>query len=67
MDVTNAHDYRTSLIQIVKDIKTFPKQMDVEYTSFQEEHKNALTKAKQEVPFLIAIQENKKENMSAKK
>ena len=54
VDLTNAHNYRTSLRQIVKDIHTFPKKMDVEYTSFQEEHEHALARAKQEVPFFEA-------------
>ena len=42
VNVINAHNYRTSLSQIVKDIHTFSKKMDVEYTSFLEEHKNSI-------------------------
>ena len=44
VNVINAHNYRTSLSQIVKDIHTFSKKMDVEYTSFLEEHEHALTR-----------------------
>ena len=44
VDVTNTHDYRTSLSQIVKYVHTFPKKVDVEYTSFLEEHEHALTR-----------------------
>ena len=50
-NVINAHNYRTSLSQIVKDIHTFSKKMDVEYTSFLEEPEHACTRAKQEVVF----------------
>ena len=45
LDVTNTHNYRTSLSQIVKYVHTFPKKVDVEYTSFLEEHEHALAKA----------------------
>ena len=65
MDVTNAHDYRTSLILNVKDVHTFSKKMDVEYTSFLEEHEHALARAKQEVAFLEAILAKHKGGMSA--
>ena len=51
VDVTNTHDYRTSLIQIVKYVHTFSKKVDAEYTSFLEEHEHALAIAKQEVVF----------------
>ena len=34
VDMTNAHDNKTSLIQIFKDIHTSPTKMDVEYTLF---------------------------------
>ena len=52
VDVKNAHDYRPSLSQIVKDVHTFSEVMDVEYTSFLEENEHALARAKQEVAFL---------------
>ena len=65
VDVTNAHDYRTSLIKIVKDVHTFSKKMDVEYTSFLEEHEHALARAKQEVAFWESSLENHKGYMSA--
>ena len=63
--VTNTHNYRTSLSQIVKYVHTFPKKLDVEYTSFLEEHEHALARAKQEVAFLEASLANQKANMSA--
>ena len=53
-NVINAHNYRTSLSQIVKDIHTFSKKMDVEYTSSIEQYENDLARAKQEVAFLKA-------------
>ena len=65
VDVNKAHDYRTSLIQIVKDVHTFSKKMDGEYTSFLEEHKHALMGAKQEVAFLEASLAKQKANKSA--
>ena len=33
-DMTNNHNYRTSLSQIIKAVHTFSKQMDVEYNLF---------------------------------
>ena len=65
VDVTNTHYYRTSLIQIVKYVHTFPQKVDVEYTSFLEEYEHDLARAKQEVAFLEASLANQKANISA--
>ena len=63
MDLTNAYDYRTSLSQIVKDVHTFSKNIDVEYTSFLEEH-HVLARSKKEVAFWEESLAKQKENMS---
>ena len=51
VDVTNAYDYRNSLSHKVKNVHTFSKKKDVEFTLFLEEHEHALARAKQEVDF----------------
>ena len=64
VDVTNAHNYMTILIKIVKESILSPKKLDVECTSFLEEVEHALAGAKQKVTFLEASLENHKENMN---
>ena len=63
VDVTNARNYRTSLSQIVKDVHTFSKKMDVEYTLWLEEYEHAIARAKQEVDFLEASLAKQKANI----
>ena len=47
----NTYNYRTRFIQIIEDVHTVSKNMEVDYTSILEEHEHARTRAKQEVVF----------------
>ena len=66
VDVTNAHDYRTSLSHIVKVVYTITKEMDVEYILFLGENEHTLVWSKQQLAFLEASLAKQKSDMGAK-
>ena len=51
--------------RLLRTSTLIPKKLDVEYTSFLEEHRHALAKAKQGVAFWEANRAKKKANKSA--
>ena len=66
-NLTNSHDYKNTLIQIVEDVDTFFFKKDVEYTFFLEERKHALARAKQQEIVLEARLAKQKAKVSTKR